>query len=200
LECRFAQVQGREVILFVGRINWVKNLDLLLKALVHVRNERRNAMLVFVGPDNEGYQSVLQEQAHGLGLGNDILFTGMLQGDALKEAYARADAFALVSQKENFGHTVAEALSCGIPVVVSKEVGVSADWPQCDAVFRVESCVEQIASALVRALKRSAAVGVPDPAARSLSRQVFDHSEGPKFSEAYHSVISEHSRSTLSSR
>jgi len=49
-ESQFPLIKGREVILFVGRINWVKNLDLLLKALVRVRHQRPNAMLMLVGP------------------------------------------------------------------------------------------------------------------------------------------------------
>ncbi len=197
MEARFPQIQGREVILFVGRINWVKNLDLLLKALVKVRLERPEAMMMMVGPDNEGYQSVLEKQARRLGIENHILFTGMLQGDDLKSAYARANAFALVSQKENFGHTAAEALAAGIPVVASEEVGVAADWPACDAVFRVQSKVEPIAGGLIRALQRSAAAGIPDPAARSLARNFFDNSEGSHIYEALNSVIAEHHHSHL---
>jgi glycosyltransferase involved in cell wall biosynthesis len=194
---RFPQIQGREVILFVGRINWVKNLDLLLKALAKVRLERPGAMMMLVGPDNEGYRSVLEKQARRLGIGNRILFTGMLQGDDLKSAYARANVFALVSQKENFGHTAAEALASGIPVVASEEVGVAADWPACEAVFRVQSKVEPIADGLIRALRRSAAVGIPDPAAQSLARNCFDNSEGAKIYEAFDSVITERHHSCL---
>lgn len=194
---RFPQIQGREVILFVGRINWVKNLDLLLKALAKVCFERPRAMMMLVGPDNEGYRSVLEKQARRLGIENRILFTGMLQGDDLKSAYARANVFALVSQKENFGHTAAEALASGVPVVASEEVGVAADWPACDAVFRVKSEVEPIADGLIRALRRSAAVGIPDPAAQSLARSCFDNSEGAKIYEALNSVITEHHHSCL---
>jgi glycosyltransferase involved in cell wall biosynthesis len=199
IEARYPKLQAREVILFVGRINWVKNLDLLLRALVQVRAERPSAMLVFVGPDNEGYRSVLEKQAGELGMNNHILFTGMLQGDDLKSAYARANACALVSQKENFGHGAAEALASGIPLVVSKEVGVSADWPACEAVFRVESGVDQISSALIRALQRSAEVGVPDPAARSLAKKVFTNSEGIKLYAAFNSILLQHFPSGLPS-
>jgi glycosyltransferase involved in cell wall biosynthesis len=188
MEAMFPQIRGREVILFVGRINWVKNLDLLLKALVNVRQERRTAMLLLVGPDNDDYQKVLEKTARELGVENHVLFTGMLTGDSLKSAYARANAFALVSQKENFGYSAAEALASGVPVVVSNEVGAAADWSECDAVFRVDCSIEPIASGLKRALQRSAAVGIPDPDARSLARLVFTNSEGMNFSSAFHSI------------
>jgi glycosyltransferase involved in cell wall biosynthesis len=194
MENRFPQIQGCEVILFVGRINWVKNLDLLLKALVKVRQERQTAILMLVGPDNENYQAVLEKEARALGVENHVLFTGMLKGDALKSAYARANAFALVSQKENFGYSAAEALACGLPLVVSNEVGAAADWPSCDAVFRIECSVDQIASALRRALQRSAVVGIPDPEARSLAQSVFASSEGTRFPSVFQTLLEESGR------
>jgi glycosyltransferase involved in cell wall biosynthesis len=190
IESRFPQIRGCEVILFVGRINWVKNLDLLLSALPAVRRERPQAMVMCVGPDNEGYQSVLEKQAHLLGIEDYVVFTGMLHDDVLKSAYARADALALVSRKENFGHAAAEALACGIPVVLSNGVGIGADWPASHAMIRVEPTPEQIASALIRTLQRSAALGLPDPEARCLARSFLGTFPGPKIAAAYRSVLS----------
>jgi glycosyltransferase involved in cell wall biosynthesis len=190
IESRFPQIQGCEVILFVGRINWVKNLDLLIRALADVRRERPRAMLLCAGPDNEGYQSVLEKQAYALGIDDHVIFAGMLQGDLLKSAYARADALALVSQKENFGHAAAEALACGIPVVLSNGVGIGADLPVSDAVVRIETTPGQIASALIRTLRRSAHLGLPDPEARSLARNFLGTFPGAKIAAAYRSVLS----------
>jgi glycosyltransferase involved in cell wall biosynthesis len=190
IEDRFPQIHGQEVILFVGRINWVKNLDLLQSALVSVRRKRPKAMLMCVGPDNEGYQCVLEKQARQLGIENQVLFTGMLQGDGLKSAYARADAFALVSQKENFGHSAAEALACGIPVVLSNGVGIGSDLPASQAVIRVETNPEQIATALIRTLERRALLNLPDPDARSIATNYFGGFPAVQISEAYRSVLS----------
>ncbi len=190
MEIRFPQIRQREVILFVGRINWVKNLDLLLSSLEAVRRERPKAMLVCVGPDNEGYQSVLEKQAASLGIEDHILFTGMLQGADLKSAYARADVLALVSQKENFGHAAAEALACGIPVVLSTGVGIGSDWPASPALFRGGPYPGQISSALIQALERSAAHGLPDPEARSIAEKFLGVSPGAQIAAAYQSVLS----------
>ncbi len=189
MESRLPQIRGREVILYVGRINWVKNLGLLLSALAAVRRKRPKAMLVCVGPDNEGYQSVLEKQAHVLEIEDHVVFTGMLEGDFLKSAYARADAFALVSQKENFGYAAAEALACGVPVVLSKEVGIGADWPASRAMIRVDIESDQIASALIRTLERSAALGLPDAEARSLAANYLGTYPGAQIADAYYSVL-----------
>jgi len=190
IESSFPEIQGREVILFVGRINWVKNLDLLISALPAVRRERPRAMLLCAGPDNEGYQAVLEKQANKLGIEDHVVFTGMLEGDLLKSAYTRADALALVSQKENFGHAAAEALACGIPVVLSSGVGIGSDWPASPAVLRVEPTSGQIASALIRTLQRSAALGLPDPEAHHLARNFLGTFPGAKIAAAYQSVLS----------
>jgi glycosyltransferase involved in cell wall biosynthesis len=189
-ESAFPQIRGREVILFVGRINWVKNLDLLLKSLAMVRQKRPNSVLLCVGPDSDGYQSVLEKQAQELGIRDHVLFAGLLQGDPLKSAYARADALALVSQKENFGHAAAEALACGIPVVLSHGVGLGSDWPSSESVRRVEPDPEAIAAALISTLERSAASGLPDPEARSLAARFLGAFPGARIADAYRSVVS----------
>ena len=69
------------------------------------------------------------QRIRSLGLSQYVLFTGMLEGQQLKAAYACSDVLALVSQKENFGISVAEGLACGRPVVVSEGVDMASDWP-----------------------------------------------------------------------
>ena len=70
---------------------------------------------------------------------------------------------------------------------------MGGDWPACDAVFRVESRSDAIASALIRALKRSASLGLPDPDARSLAKTVFNNSEGSRLAAAFDAILSNHS-------
>ncbi len=190
IEADFPQTRGREVILFVGRINWVKNLDLLLKSLAKVRLKRPDSMLVCAGPDSEGTQSALEKQARELGIRDHVLFTGMLRGERLKSAYARADVLALVSRKENFGHAAAEALACGIPVVLSREVGLAADWPASESVRRVDANPEAIASALIQVLERNDVSGLPDREARSLAFKFLGAFPGARIADAYRSVVS----------
>jgi glycosyltransferase involved in cell wall biosynthesis len=169
-EDRFPQIRGREMILFVGRIDWVKNLDLLLEALPLVRQSRPTAMLVCVGPDNDGYQKRLERIARTCNLQDHVLFTGMQTGDDLKAAYARGDVFALVSKKENFGQAAAEALACGLPVVLSEGVDLGKNWQNGGPVERTVPIPKAIASKLVRMLERTAHLGLPDVEALSLAK------------------------------
>jgi glycosyltransferase involved in cell wall biosynthesis len=172
-EDTFPQVRGAEVILYVGRINWVKNLDKLIDAIAKVRLTRGSAMLVCVGPDSNGCRAKLEQKIRDLGLNEHVLFTGMLEGDRLKAAYARGDVLALVSQKENFGLTAAEGLASGLPVVVSEGVDIAKDWPSEGPIRRVVPTPEDISRALVELLERSSTYGVPDPDARALAEKEF---------------------------
>ena len=63
LERDYPQLAGKQVIAFVGRINWVKNLDLLVAALARVRRQAPDAVLLCVGPDSDGLRKVLEQQA-----------------------------------------------------------------------------------------------------------------------------------------
>ena len=167
----FPQVRGAEVVLFVGRLNWVKNLDKLIDALAIVRQSRPSAMLVCVGPDSDGYRSELERHSNGLDLDGKVLFTGMLLGDQLKAAYARANVAVLVSQKENFGLVVAEALASGLPVVVSTGVDLCANWESNGPVRRVTPTPLEIAAAIIELLDRSDINGLPDRDALALAAE-----------------------------
>ena len=190
-EVHYPEVRLREVILFVGRINWVKNLDKLVDALEIVIQKRPTAMLVCVGPDSEGHRAKIDRYAQARGLGTHILFTGLLDGQELKAAYARGDVLALVSKKENFGLAAAEALACGLPVVVGDGVGVARDWPCVGPVRRVATNPEQIARALVELLGRSADRGLPDPDARSMAEREFSSSRISELLDVWQSLNSQ---------
>jgi len=184
----FPQIRGSEIILFVGRINWVKNLDKLIEALTLVRRKRPSAMLVCVGPDDEGYKAELVQRTRSLGLSQYVLFTGMLEGQPLKAAYACSDVLALVSQKENFGISVAEGLASGRPVVVSEGVDMANDWPSEGPIRRVDPNPDQIARALIELLERSTGRGLPDLEARILAERKFQRSPLPEFLDRWQSL------------
>jgi glycosyltransferase involved in cell wall biosynthesis len=59
-----------------------------------------------------------------LGLRDRVTWTGMLTGDQKWGAFRASDAFILPSHQENFGIAVAEALACGVPVLISNQVNI----------------------------------------------------------------------------
>lgn len=189
-EEKFPPAKGREIILFVGRINWVKNLDKLVVALSILKKERPQAMLVCAGPDNEGFQKILEKQARSLGISDSLLFTGILGREDLRTAYARADAFALLSKKENFGLFVAEALASGIPGVISEGVDLAPLFCSEKPIRVVKPRPDEIAAALKVMLERSAAVGVPDPEAWELAEREWGGNKVGALVQTYREILS----------
>lgn len=121
---RFPELRGKRLVLFLSRLHLKKGCDLLIDAFAHVARGDASLHLVMAGPDQTGWQAILEARALSLGVGQRITWTGMLTGDLKWGAYRAADVFALPSHNENFGVVVAEALACGLPVVISDQVDI----------------------------------------------------------------------------
>lgn len=121
LQCH-PELQGRRLLLFLGRLHPKKGCDLLVSAFAQLAGQDPRLHLVMAGPDALGLQPGLQAQAQRLGVAARITFTGMLEGAAKWGALRAAEAFVLPSHQENFGIAVAEALAVGTPVLLSTQV------------------------------------------------------------------------------
>jgi glycosyltransferase involved in cell wall biosynthesis len=120
----FPNLRSKRLVLFVGRIHPVKGCDLLLEAFVRVSRVNPLLHLVFVGPDQTGQRRNLEQRVTKLGMEDRVTWTGALSGDAKWGAYRAAEVFALPSHTENFGLVVAEAMACGVPVLISDKVNI----------------------------------------------------------------------------
>jgi glycosyltransferase involved in cell wall biosynthesis len=120
----FPQLRGKHLLLFLGRLHPKKGCDLLLEAFAASSGGDPSLHLVMAGPDQSGMQARLTDRASSLGVSHAVTFTGMLSGDVKSGAFRAADAFVLPSHQENFGIAVTEALSCGVPVLISNKVNI----------------------------------------------------------------------------
>lgn len=118
---RFEGQRLRRVVFF-GRLHKVKAVDRLLQAwgLLNQSNSRTIEQweLVIAGPDN-GIRGELEKYIAEHKIPR-VRFVGEINGPAKYEFLSAADLYVLPSHTENFGVTVAEALACGTPVIVSK--------------------------------------------------------------------------------
>ena len=121
LRSRYAIPDGRAVILYVGRLDKVKNLPRLLEAFRLVIDEGLDLQLLMVG--DGPLDAELRQQATTLSLEERVTFAGKQQGSDLYAHYGLGDALVLPSTYEPFGATVAEALALGMSVAVSKVAG-----------------------------------------------------------------------------
>lgn len=120
----FPHLQGKRLALFLSRIHPKKGCDLLLEAFADRFGEDHEWHLVMAGPDQVGWKRELHQRAAALGIDDRITWAGMLSGSVKWGAYRAAEIFVLPSHSENFGLVVAEALACGLPVLISDKVNI----------------------------------------------------------------------------
>jgi glycosyltransferase involved in cell wall biosynthesis len=126
-------LRDKRILLFLGRLHPKKGCDLLIEALSRVCHRDKSLHLAVAGPDESGTEAGLRTLAESLGVGDRITWIGMLNEDAKWGAYRAADAFVLTSHSENFGIVVAEALACGLPVLISDKVNIWREIERCGA-------------------------------------------------------------------
>jgi glycosyltransferase involved in cell wall biosynthesis len=113
---RFGLDPDRPLILFLGRINRIKGVDMLVEAFSHM--ERRGAKLVIAGPD-DGQLAEVHALIRKYDLGSQVVLTGLLSGPDVMAAFHDADLFVLPSRADSFPVTVIEACLAGAPMVVT---------------------------------------------------------------------------------
>jgi len=112
------------VLLYVGRLEKYKGVDLLLDAFVAARRQVPSLHLLLVGDGS--LRDELELRAESLAPGR-VTFVGFRQPRELPSFYASADVFCLFSRQEPFGAVLAEALAAGLPVISSRSAGATAD-------------------------------------------------------------------------
>ena len=138
-----------DTLVFLGRITWKKGLERTIEGVPP------GARLIVAGNDEENLTPSLRELAVQAGTSDRVEFVGPVYGEAKDRLLARASLFVLLSQSENFGNAVLEALAMETPAVLSAEVGVAEDVVAADAgVIGLEE-----GSALLRDRERRAAMG-----------------------------------------
>lgn len=117
------QAGEKPKVLFLGRVTYQKGPNYFLEAAHKVLQINPDVEFVVAGAGD--MVDYLRGRAHELGIQDNVTFTGALKGNAVKEAYKLADCFVLSSVSEPFGLTPLEALSHRLPVIISKQSGVS---------------------------------------------------------------------------
>ncbi len=117
------------VVLFLGRLTVQKGPDHFITAAQKVLEYRPDVTFIIAG---KGYmESDLINRVAAAGLSDKILFTGLLRGDDVDRAYQMADVFVMPSVSEPFGLTALEAMKNNVPVIISKQSGVSEIINHC---------------------------------------------------------------------
>lgn len=132
----FPELLNKQILLYLGRIHEKKGCDLLIEAFSQHLLEtptRPSLHLVMAGPGDNDFRRKVEGIAERLDIASRITWTGMLTGDLKWGAFHAAEAFVLTSHQENFGIAVAEALACGVPVLISDKVNIWREIKQDNA-------------------------------------------------------------------
>jgi glycosyltransferase involved in cell wall biosynthesis len=111
------------LILFLSRLIPRKGADILIEAFARVCPD--SGRLVIAGPEGEpGYRAYLERCAKRSGVETRVIFAGPVFDEEKKALLADADLFVLPSRYENFANAPAEAMACGIPVIITTACGI----------------------------------------------------------------------------
>jgi glycosyltransferase involved in cell wall biosynthesis len=142
------ELLGKRLVLFLGRIHHKKGCDLAIQSFAQVFGGHPEWQLVMAGPDQTGWRAELSRLAATLGISHKVTWTGMLSGDEKWGALRAAEFFFLPSHQENFGVAVAEALACGVPVLISDKVNIWREVKESKAGLIAADSVEGAVSLL----------------------------------------------------
>jgi glycosyltransferase involved in cell wall biosynthesis len=160
-----AVTAGGPFVLAFGRINWKKNLAVLISAVPSVPNMR----LVIAGTPEDGHDYELTALTRSLGITDRVSIIGRdVQGPDKDALFRHCAIFALTSFSENFGNVILEAMSFGKPVVASRGAGASKiiDAKACGlSVDPTESSIAQALDHLIRNTAEALAMGARGRAA-----------------------------------
>jgi len=114
---------GKKIVLFLGRLTEQKGPVQFLHAAKLVAEREPDALFVIAGKGE--LLPLLINMAVNMGISKNVRFLGYVNDSDQKKIYQLADVYVMPSTSEPFGITALEAMSSGVPVIVSKTSGVS---------------------------------------------------------------------------
>jgi len=161
------------IVLYLGRVTYQKGPEYFLEAAARVIKDEPDVKFVMAGGGD--LLPAMIERAAELGLARHVHFTGFLRGPEVDRIYDEASLYVMTSVSEPFGIAPLEALARDVPVILSKQTGVSEVLSNVIAVDFWDT--ESLAARIVEVLRsdelreRLAADGRADAARLTWTRQ-----------------------------
>lgn len=162
----FPALGNSRYLLYLSRLDPKKNLEGLLRAYRQFSDNWSDVKLLVAGDGATEYVASLKALSSELGLGDNVVWAGNIEGDLKSSALSGAQLFVLPSFSENFGIAAAEALMAGLPCVLGQGVAIAQDVMNAGAGVTVapdqasiaEGLMQVMADAQVRATMSARAV------------------------------------------
>ena len=148
---KFPQTKNKNLILFLGRIDPKKGLDLLAPAFAKAYQNFPDTHLIVAGPDSIDFMPTAEQYFIDAGCRDAVTFTGMLKGELKLAALAAASLYVAPSYSEGFSMSILEGMASGLPCVITN----GCNFPEAAAAkvaHVVDIDVESIADALLNCL------------------------------------------------
>jgi len=113
----------KKIVLFLGRITFQKGPDYFVEAAAKVLKEVPDVTFVMAGAGDMMPRMI--KRVAELGIGKNFHFTGFLQGAEVEQIFTMSDLYVMPSVSEPFGISPLEAMIYDVPVIISKQSGVS---------------------------------------------------------------------------
>lgn len=110
------------VVLFMSRVDYNKGLEFLIPALPEVKKVQPKLWFVLAGTGEAGFLEQVRGWVRDAGISAWTTETGFISGATKQAAFSAANLFALPSFRENFGIVLVEAMSAGLPLLISDQV------------------------------------------------------------------------------
>src|SRR5262249_46372710 len=124
LRVRWKLSPDERVVLFIGRISPIKNLEQLILGFAEANVAKTRLLLV--GPSlEEPYARKLRSIVSDKRLEHRVTFSGPLYEEQQRAALGLADLFVLPSLNESFGNAAGEAVAADVPVLLTKTCGIA---------------------------------------------------------------------------
>lgn len=153
---RFCHKNGldpqRPMLVYVGRVAFEKNIDMLLRVVVRLR--LRYPDLLFIVAGEGPAQAHLKRSCRELGITDNVHFVGYLKrGQELWDCYAAGHAFVFASTTETQGLVLLEAMALGVPVVGVPALGARDVLIEGEGALLAPAEVESFTAAVQRLLE-----------------------------------------------
>ena len=118
-----AKRQQNKIVLFLGRVTFQKGPDYFIEAAALVLKYMRNVTFVMAGTGDMWPRMI--ERVAQLRIGKNFHFLGFVEGAQIEQIYGMSDLYVMPSISEPFGISPLEAMLRDVPVIISKQSGVS---------------------------------------------------------------------------
>jgi glycosyltransferase involved in cell wall biosynthesis len=120
---KYESLHDDKIVTFLGRVTMQKGPEYFIEAANLVLQKMKNVRFVMAGSGDMLHRMIWRVAS--LKIGDRFHFTGFLKGDDVQHMYSLSDVYVMPSISEPFGISPLEAMHSNVPVIISRQSGVS---------------------------------------------------------------------------